>query len=181
MSNSLFVEHTSETAPEGARRAITATQKHLGYLPVAVARMAGSPQLLEGFQRMSALFDATTLEPVAREVVVMAVATRNGCHLCVAMHSARLRGLGAGPELIRALAEEEPLDDAQLDAVRRFTLEVLDTAGAVADEPLRSFLAAGYTARNALEVVLGVGAYTMSTFANRMTRAPIDEQLAAGA
>jgi hypothetical protein len=35
----------------------------------------------------------------------------------------------------------------------------------------------GYTPRNALEVVLGIGAYTMSTLANRMTGAPLDEQL----
>lgn len=29
----------------------------------------------------------------------------------------------------------------------------------------------------AVEVVLGVGTYTMSTLANRMTQAPLDEQL----
>jgi hypothetical protein len=37
----------------------------------------------------------------------------------------------------------------------------------------------GYTIRNALEVVLGVGTYTMSTLANRMTQAPVDHQLSA--
>jgi hypothetical protein len=42
---------------------------------------------------------------------------------------------------------------------------------------LRAFLGHGYTARNALEVVLGIGAYTMSTFANRLTRAPLGEPL----
>jgi hypothetical protein len=31
--------------------------------------------------------------------------------------------------------------------------------------------------RNALDVVLGVGTYTMSTLANRMVRAPLDDQL----
>jgi hypothetical protein len=29
-----------------------------------------------------------------------------------------------------------------------------------------------------LDVVLGIGTYTMSTLANRLTRAPLDEQLA---
>lgn len=47
------------------------------------------------------------------------------------------------------------------------------------DATLQSFLAHGYTARNALEVVLGIGTYTMSTLANRMTGAPVDPQLAA--
>ena len=60
-----------------------------------------------------------------------------------------------------------------------FTLRVLDTAGDVGDQALRDFLAAGYTTQNALEVVLGIGTYTMSTLANRLTGAPVDDQLAA--
>jgi hypothetical protein len=42
---------------------------------------------------------------------------------------------------------------------------------------LQAFLDHGYTNQNALEVVLGIGAYTMSTLANRMIQAPLDEQL----
>jgi hypothetical protein len=38
---------------------------------------------------------------------------------------------------------------------------------------------AGTTVRNALEVVLGIGTDIMSTFANRLTKAPVDDQLAA--
>jgi hypothetical protein len=60
-----------------------------------------------------------------------------------------------------------------------FALRVLDTAGAVGEMALRDFLAAGYTTQNALEVVLGIGTYTMSTMANRLTGAPVDDQLAA--
>ena len=73
----------------------------------------------------------------------------------------------------------EPLPDERLDAVRVFTLRVLDTAGDVGDRALRDFLAAGYTTQNALEIVLGIGTYTMSTLANRLTGAPVDDQLAA--
>ena len=57
----------------------------------------------------------------------------------------------------------------------------LDTAGDVDDVTLREFLARGYTTQNALEVVLGIGTYTMSTLANRLTGAPLDDQLAAHA
>jgi hypothetical protein len=42
----------------------------------------------------------------------------------------------------------------------------------VGDEALHAFLGHGYTARNALEVVMGIGTYTMSTLANRLVRAP---------
>ncbi|SEG68672.1 alkylhydroperoxidase AhpD family core domain-containing protein [Thermomonospora echinospora] len=169
-----FIDHTIESAPPAARRSMEAVVKKLGYLPAGVARMSASPQLLDGFLRANGLFETTTLSPLAREVLVMTMATRNGCHICVALHSATLTSLGADPGLIAALRESRPLDDAPLEAMRRFVLEVLDTAGAVSAEAMEEFVGHGYTRRNALEVVLGIGVYTMSTLANRMTDAPLD-------
>jgi AhpD family alkylhydroperoxidase len=169
----MFVDHTAESAPPGARRAMEATAKRLGHLPPAVARMASSPELLDGFLKASGLFETSTLDPVAREVLVMTIAARNGCHVCIAMHSAKLRALGADDELVEALVEQQELADPRLDAVRMFTVEVLGAAGDVEGKALDAFLAQGFTRRNALEVVLGIGAYTMSTLANRMTAAPL--------
>jgi AhpD family alkylhydroperoxidase len=182
--SSLFADHTIESAPRGARRSMTATQQHLGYLPAAMARMAASPHLVDGFLKLNSIFESCTLDPTAREALVMTVATRNGCHVCIAMHTARLTALGAGPDIIAGLRgagtpEARPLADEHLEAIRVFTLRVLDTCGDVGDEALRAFLASGYTSQNALEVVLGIGTYTMSTLANRLTRAPLDDQLSA--
>lgn len=177
MPENVFVEHTLESAPAAARRSMEATVRRLGRLSAPVARLATSPQLLDGFLRLSGLFEATTLDPVAREVVIMAVATRHGCHVCVAMHTAALEGIGADPGLIGALRERRPLPDPRLEALRAFTLAVIASAGAVDDADLRDFLDGGYTAQNALEVVLGVGAYTLSAFANRLTGAPLDDAL----
>ena len=173
----MFTEHTIDSAPPAARRSMAATAGHLGYLPSAVALMATSPDLLDGFLKLSALFEGTTLDPIAREVLVMTIATRNGCHLCVAMHTARLTALDADPGLIAALRGGSALADDRLEAVRVFTLRMLETAGDVGDTALKAFLGQGYTEQNALEVVLGIGAYTMSTLANRLTGAPVDEPL----
>lgn len=175
----MFVDHTVETAPEAARRTMAATEKRLGYLPSAVARLAAAPQLLDGFLKLSGMFEATSLDQLARETVIMTMATRNRCHICVAMHTARLAQLDADPALVTALRADEPLPDPRLAALREFTITVLDTAGEVPDAALAAFVAAGFTTQQALEVVLGIGAYTMSTLANRLTRAPVDESLAA--
>ncbi|MER6593752.1 carboxymuconolactone decarboxylase family protein, partial [Micromonospora purpureochromogenes] len=70
------------------------------------------------------------------------------------------------------------LADPTLEALRRFTLAVLDHCGAVPQGELDAFLAAGWRPRHALDVVLGVGTYTISTFANRLTGAPLDSALA---
>ncbi|MBW5422344.1 carboxymuconolactone decarboxylase family protein [Streptomyces sp. BG9H] len=167
----MFADHTVETAPAESRPAMERVTQAFGQLPNAVARLAESPELLNNFLELSAAFERTTLEPVTREVVIMTVATRNDCHICVTMHTGKLRKLGAGTEVITALREERELPDERLEAVRQFTLTVLATAGGVGDDDLKAFLSHGYTERNALEVVLGIGTYTMSTLANRLTRA----------
>ncbi|HEY1487273.1 MAG TPA: carboxymuconolactone decarboxylase family protein [Micromonosporaceae bacterium] len=174
----MFVDHTLESAPAASRRLMEATVKHRGYLPAAIGRLATSPQLLDGFLKLSGMFEASTLDKLAREVLIMTIATRNGCHVCVAMHTATLASLSAPTDVIEALRERKPLPDERLEAIRTFTLDVIDRTGAVDADRLRAFFAHGFTAQNALEVVLGIGAYTMSTLANRMTDAPLDEQLA---
>ncbi|MER7108380.1 carboxymuconolactone decarboxylase family protein [Streptomyces sp. NPDC000229] len=168
----MFVDHTLESAPPAARPVMEAISQRMGgHVPPAVARMAASPELLEGFMTLTALFDRTTLDPVARETVIMTVATRNGCQVCVDLHTRKLRALGAAPAVIAALRDGTPLPDERLEAVRRFVDAVHATTGEVSDEDLAAFLTRGYTERNALEVVMGIGTYTMSTFANRLTRA----------
>ena len=148
-----------------------ATAKHMGHVPPVMARLAESPEMLSTFLKASGTFEQTTLDPVAQEVVVMTIATHNGCRVCIAMHTERLRALNASPALITALRSQKPIDDGRLEAVRTFTRQLLAATGAVADDELRAFLAHGYTHRNALEVVLGIGTYTMSTFANRLVGA----------
>ena len=179
MTEASFPDLTPDTAPPGSRRAMTATAAHLGYLPVALARMAASPQLMDGFLKASGLFESSSLDPLAREVLVMTMAVRNGCHICVAMHTASLTRLGADQALIDALRAGRPLADERLAAIQTFTVQVLESAGAVSDGQLETFIKNGFTTRNALDAVLGIGAYTMSTLANRMTRSPVDQQLAA--
>jgi len=87
--------------------------------------------------------------------------------------------LQGADQRIAALRERRPLPDERLAALQGFALDVVATTGAVSPESLAAFLSHGYTAQNALEVVLGIGTYTMSTLANRMVRAPLDDQLMA--
>jgi AhpD family alkylhydroperoxidase len=159
----MFPEHTLDTAPPASRRLMEATAKHLGHVPPTMARLAESPEMLSTFLRASGTFEASTLDPVAQEVVVMTIAVRNGCQVCVAMHAPRLPA-----EVAAALIANDPVRDPRLAAVQRFTVALIKSTGDVEGDELNAFLDAGYTHRNALEVVLGIGTYTMSTFANRL-------------
>jgi AhpD family alkylhydroperoxidase len=161
----VFIQHTLESAPAASRPFLTEQS------PKAVALLAESPEMLGGFLQASKLFESSTLDPLSREVVVMTIAVRNGCQVCIAMHTGKLRKLDGGPELIPALRAGGEIPDPKREVLRQFVENVLATAGEVPVAKIEEFIAAGYSQRNALEVVLGIGTYTMSTLANRLVRA----------
>jgi AhpD family alkylhydroperoxidase len=166
-----FPDHTVATAPAEATATLTRIATSFrGHLPTAVARMAEAPELLDAFLTASRLFQGSDLSAVEQEVLILTVAVRNGCETCVTMHAATLRRLGHGA-LEPALRAGEHVADPRLAALQQFTHRVMDTTGDVTDADRATFAAAGFTSRQALDVVLGVGAYTLSTFANRLTRA----------
>lgn len=179
MSSTDFIEYTAASAPEGSRAALRATAEKFGFVPAAMARMAASPTLIAAFGRLHALWDAGSFSPAERETLAMTMAHYAECHVCLALHSALLARAGTPPELLAALRENRSLPDARLDALRSFTLAILERRGQATDAELSAFLAAGYTKEQALELVVGVATYVLSTFVNRLTRAPVDAPFAA--
>jgi alkylhydroperoxidase family enzyme len=178
VTDELFATHSVESAPEKARPIVEATRSHFGFVPATVAKMATSPELLDGFMQANRLFKEATLSELEREVVVMTLATHVGCHYSVAMHTALLVRQKTPEDAVCSLRDAQPLTDERLEEIRVFTLAVIDAHGEVSREQLGRFLDPGYTPRNALEVVLGIGTYTIGTYANRLTAAQLDEPFA---
>ena len=173
-----FIDHTVESAPAAARLALEGAAKKFGGVPSPLARMAESPTAVAAFHSMLGHFEKSSLGLAEREVVTFVVATTNECHYCVAMHS-RVAGDVLGADGIAALRRGEALSAPRLEELRRFTIAVMARRGGVSDEELEAFDAAGFTAQQALDVVVGIATYTLSTIANRLTRAPLDGPLEA--
>jgi alkylhydroperoxidase family enzyme len=169
----MFVAHTHVTAPDRSKKALDAAEKQFGFVPDALARMAESPVLVEAFSHATHLFERTILGSIEREVVILVMAREVGCEYCQALHTTILSAQGMGP-LARTVLEGRPLEDPKLEALARFTRRLLDTRGAAEDSDLASFFDAGWDRRAALDVLVGIGAYTFSMFSNRLTRARID-------
>jgi len=168
-----FADHDLDSAPAASRPFLESTLAQTGFLPVAMRRLAASPPVLDAFARLNAIWARGALDAREREVVVFTVAHHAGCELCLAFHTMLLAG---EPGLARALQGHQPLEP-RLDALRRFTRAVIASHGDVPDDERAGFEAAGYGPAHALDVVLGVATYTLSTYANRLVRAPIDEPL----
>lgn len=171
-----FEDHTPLTAPPKVRSALEGALRKFGAIPAPLARMAESPTAVAAFHAMLGHFEASSLTMAEREVVTFVVATTNECHYCVALHS-RMAAEALGDAAIGALRRGAPVPDARLEALRVFTVAVLATHGDVSDADRVAFAAAGFDARHALDVVVGIATYTLSTFANRLTRAPLDAPL----
>lgn len=173
----MFVARDSDSAPRASKPYVDGATKKLGYLPSPIALMADSPTVLEAFAKGVDCFARSSLPEVERETVVLTMARVLGCHYCVAMHVGILSKLGMS-DLAGRLTRGEAPTEPRLAALARFVERLLETHGGVDDADWRAFGDAGFDARSALDVVAGIGAYTVSIFANRMTRAPLDPELA---
>jgi uncharacterized peroxidase-related enzyme len=171
---------TIEDAPEEAKERLATAQKNNGYLPNLLRVLANAPVALETYQTVSAINAKASLGLPEREAVQITAAATHGCGFCVAGHTAiaeKKAGLDRG--VIDALRGRDTVADARLDAVARFTEAVIASRGAVADDELAAFKAAGFDDRAALEVVLGVSLATLCNFANNLGQPPLNPQLEA--
>lgn len=169
-----FTSLTVDTAPEASRRLAAASEKQFGFLPSPVARAMRSPVLVQHLFASFAAYEKSSLSPLEREVVALTVAFENECHYCMAMHSAALVKTGVDAAIIEALRNGTPLSIPRLEALRTFAHAVLTRAGRVPADVWLEFERAGFDDQNALDVVLGVGTYVLSTLTNILTEAPLD-------
>lgn len=167
-----------DTAPESTRPALLAARQGAGYLSNLLAVLAHAPVALEAYQTLSAINTRASLTLAQREVVQLVAATTHGCAFCVAGHTALgLNKARLDPALVEALREGAALPDPKLEALARYTRDVIATRGAVDDSAFEAFLAAGHTQAQALEVVVGLGLATICNFANVLARTPLNPEL----
>jgi AhpD family alkylhydroperoxidase len=166
-----FQTHTVETAPAEAAPFLRGVQQKFGFLPLATARHATAPGVVEAFGLLLQTFAKTSLSELEREALALLLAGKFDCKLCRDLHRHMAKAAGASSDEITALIARDGISDPRLRALAAFAERVVETRGAVADPEIETFLAAGFTTRQALEVVLGIATYTLSIFANRLTRA----------
>ena len=169
-----FPPLTADTAGTAARGMLAASQTKFGFLPAPVARAAHAPGVLKHLMQSFAAYDQTSLSPLEREVIAMTVAFENGCHYCMAMHTALLSSDPGAVPIVAALRAGTPLSDARLEALRTYARALVHGRGHVEPAIADTLTAAGFTDEQALEVVLGVAVYVLSTYLNIVTDAPLD-------
>ncbi|MGG7566491.1 carboxymuconolactone decarboxylase family protein [Rhodovulum sp. DZ06] len=169
-----FTAHTEDTAPEGSKPLIAKSKAAFGRLPGLHAVLAESPEAYEGYQALHALFLATSFTDEEKTVVWQTINVENRCHYCVPAHTGIAKAMKVDDAVTEALRNETPLPTAKLEALRDFTLKVMRQDGFVSGADTEAFLAAGFTTRNVLEVILGLAQKVMSNYTNHFAQTPVD-------
>ncbi|WP_170418160.1 carboxymuconolactone decarboxylase family protein [Ruegeria atlantica] len=170
-----FPSHDLETAPEASKPLLEKSQAAFGRLPGLHKVMAESPQHLEGYQVLHQLFLQTEFDNDEKTVVWQTINVENECHYCVPAHTGIAKMMKVSDDISNALRDETPLPSAKLEALRTFTLQVMETRGNPTEAQLQAFFDAGYSHRAVLDVVLGLAQKTMSNYVNHMAQTPVDE------
>jgi uncharacterized peroxidase-related enzyme len=171
----MFQIHTETTAPEVSKPLLEQAKKNLGMIPNLERVMAESPALLEGYVHLWELFDTTSLSPIERQVVYQTANFENQCEYCVPWHTKLAQIAGMAPNEIEALRQGAELEDPRLESLRQFTKSLILNRGKIVEAELKAFFAVGYSAQQALEVILGIAVKTMSNYTNSIAGTPLDK------
>jgi uncharacterized peroxidase-related enzyme len=172
-----FHIHTLESAPQAARPALQKLKDNLGLIPNLAAAMAESPTLIEAFVALRGIYQGGSFTPVEREAISIANAVANQCDWCVAAHSTFALKAAMPQEALQALRAGQSPADAKLKALSEFARKMTLSRGQMSEADLQSFLAAGYSQAQALEVIVGVAVSVLANYANHLADAPLDDFL----
>ena len=177
-----FPMHSTASAAEDSLPALEWYKDSFSMVPNLAGVLAESPALLLSYwQLQQNLFAHSTLSRQEINIVQATVAHANTCQYCVAGHTAfgKMEFFNNTDEQLNAVRNEDAFEDPKLNALRDFTLLVLEKQGRISDGQLTAFLHAGYTRAQALDVVANIAAKVMSNYANQIALTPIDEAFSA--
>ena len=174
----MFTYYEPDTAPEQSKPLMEQSLAGFGMLPNLHKILAEAPATYKAYnQTFTSFMKETSLSPLEQQVVFMTSNFENNCHYCVPGHTWMMKAAKMPDDVIEALRNGTELPDSKLQALHDFTKGLLDNRGHIGDDKLNEFLNAGYTKRQALEVLTGLAAKLISNFTNALTHTEVDEAM----
>ncbi len=173
-----FTVHSKTTAPAASLPVMEATEKAFGFLPNIYGVFAESPAIITAYAAVNDALQHCALSPVEQQVVALTTSTENNCNYCVGAHSAIANMVQMPTDILQQLRQQQALSDTHLEALRQYTIAVLEHQGRVPTEKLQAFQDAGYTRQHMLDTLTIVALKTLSNYTNHLAHTPLDEQFA---
>jgi AhpD family alkylhydroperoxidase len=148
-----FRTFTIGSAPEGSRDAMIRLKQSAGLVPDLAGSMSGSLILIDSFVTVREIGQHGTLDAKEPELLGLSSAVENRCEWGAAFHSFVALKLGVDRATVDTIRASRPLADPRVRALDRFARQLIEHRGAAAGPDLGSFIQAGFTKEQALEVV----------------------------
>jgi uncharacterized peroxidase-related enzyme len=171
---------TLETADASAKAVLERAKKSVGFIPNMYTGMAALPGVLdtylEGYQRFR---EEAGFTPPEQEVVFLTISGFNGCDYCLAAHSMIADKTSKVPQdSIAALRAGRTLPDARLEALRAFTVKMVESRGNPSEADVAAFREAGFEERHILGIILAIAVKTLSNYTNHLFKPEVDDVFA---
>lgn len=155
---------------------LKAVRDAMGMVPNMYAGMVNLPALLDTYSHGYGKFRSESgFTPVEQEVVFLAISRFNGCHYCVAAHSFVADMMSKVPsEVTDAIRDDRPIADARLEALRSFAQAMTESRGNPTQAQAEAFLAAGYSEKHILAVILAISVKVISNYSNHIFHTELD-------
>ena len=124
---------------------------------------------------LGGLLMRSSFTPTERHVVWFTINAYHDCHYCMAAHTVLAKGEGVPEDVIETARAVGSYEDPKLEALRLFTLSLVENRGWAAPEELEAFLAAGFTKQNVLEIIVVIAHKTLSNYTNHIVETPVDD------
>jgi len=171
--------HTIETAPEKSHAIMKDYAERFGFVPNVVSILAESPPALNGYATTYGLLGETAFTSAEQQLIFLAVSRANGCRYCVAAHSTAGQMMGLDLDTINAVRDGRPVLDSKLAAIAEFATKMVEKRGHVSTLDTETFLTAGHTKAQVMEIILGCATKTISNYINHMAETPLDDAFSA--
>ena len=173
----LFAPLLTQQAPAKSREILEQARRHFGFVPNLLASMAHSPVALGVYFHATVGFEFGTLTLAERQIVLLTASKENKCAYCSASHSALARFFANVPgNALLAIEFGQNPPDPKLNALVLLTRELVAQRGCVSRELIQAFFDAGYNKDQLLEVLIGIGLMTISSYFDRMSAQEIDDE-----
>jgi len=167
--------HTIASAPEGSKPALEQLHQAFGLTPNIAAVIANSPKLINSLVGVFQQVHSSSLTEPEIQIVLLTDAVANSSAYAVAFHTALALQQGVGPEETEAIRERRVPTDTRFAALSALAKTLIDKRGHLSGQELDSFIAAGFTKEQVLEVVAIVAASTITNYAGTIANPPLED------
>jgi alkylhydroperoxidase family enzyme len=167
--------YTIASAPEGSKSALEQLQKAFGVVPNIAGAIANSPKLVNSLVGVFQQVHSSGLTEPENQIVLLTDAVANSSTYAVAFHTALALQQGVSPKETDAIRERRLPADKRFAALSTLARTLIDKRGHLSDQELDSFVAAGFTREQVLEVIAIVAASTITNYAGTIANPPLED------